>query len=247
MVLNYYFTGTTLVLLLIFSGFLVDFTSAEELFREKYLYEAVPKDSHEQDQKELIDMECVHSAQRIVCTLKTRRSNEQEIISIETLPDGGFISAKKYKLNSQVKKTRIAHIVRNERKVVVDHRYRGKKEYRLPHGKPLAVDASLLILMRFFPFEAKRAWKVFMVDFSQYAISVTVRQPGVETVVVPAGEFECYRMEVSVNLLVVRPKVTYWINKEKPHFLVKHSGKRGPFTPSYITSLISAQITNPVK
>jgi len=80
-----------------------------------------------------------------------------------------------------------------------------------------------------------------MVDFSGYAIQVTVRQAAIEKVVVPAGEFECYRIEVVVDIPIFHPKVTYWLSVRKPNFLVKHQGKKGPFTPSYVTSLGSME------
>jgi hypothetical protein len=56
---------------------------------------------------------------------------------------------------------------------------------------------------------------------------------------VPAGEFECYRIEMVVDLPIFHPKVINWISTQKPNFLVKYQGKKGPFTPSYITSLVS--------
>ncbi len=104
---------------------------------------------------------------------------------------------------------------------------------------PFAVDGSLLVLLRSFPFSQGKEWNVFMVDFSGYAITVTIRQAGIEKVAVPAGEFECYRIEVVVDIPIFHPKVTYWLSARKPNFLVKHQGKKGPFTPSYITSLVS--------
>ena len=113
------------------------------------------------------------------------------------------------------------------------------KQYELPQNKQFAVDGSLLVLLRSFPFNEGKEGNVFMVDFSGYAITVTIRQAGIEKVVVPAGELECYRIEVVVNLPIFHPKVTYWISVRKPNFLVKHEGKKGPFTPSYITSLLS--------
>jgi len=104
---------------------------------------------------------------------------------------------------------------------------------------PFAVDGSLLVLLRSFPFNQGKEWNVFMVDFSGYAIKVAVRQAGMEKIAVPAGEFECYRIEVVVDIPIFHPKVTYWLSARKPNFLVKHQGKKGPFTPSYITSLVS--------
>jgi hypothetical protein len=102
----------------------------------------------------------------------------------------------------------------------------------------MAVDASLLGMLRSFPFEKNKAWDLFMIDFSQRSIRVTVRQSAIDTIEVPAGKFECYRMEVTINLFLFHPKITYWISKQEPHFLVKHHGKRGPFTPTYDTALV---------
>jgi hypothetical protein len=98
-----------------------------------------------------------------------------------------------------------------------------------------------LCRVRSFPFDKPREWRVFMVDFSNNKVTVTVRQTGVEKVTVPAGEFECNRIEVVVELFIIRPKITYWISRESPHFLVKHQGKKGPFTPTYVTDLVSRE------
>jgi hypothetical protein len=114
-----------------------------------------------------------------------------------------------------------------------------RKEHRLPLDKELAVDGSLLVLLRFFPFDEGRKWNLFMVDFSGYSITVTILQEGREKIAVPAGEFECYRLATVVNIPVLKPRITYWLSTQKPNFLVKHQGKRGPFTSSYTTSLIS--------
>jgi hypothetical protein len=78
-----------------------------------------------------------------------------------------------------------------------------------------------------------------MVDFSGDSITVTIHQEGTEKISVPAGEFECYRLVTVVNIPVWKPRITYWLGTKKPHLLVKHEGKRGAFTPSYTTSLLS--------
>ena len=77
-----------------------------------------------------------------------------------------------------------------------------------------------------------------MIDFSGTSVSVTVRQAGIENIAVPPGAFECYRIEVIVNIPLIRPKIIYWVTKDEPHFMVKHKGKRGPFTTSYATYLV---------
>jgi hypothetical protein len=133
-------------------------------------------------------------------------------------------------------------IWRDQQKVVVERGTESgikTKEHRLPRDKELAVDGSLLALLRFFPFDTGKKWDLFMVDFSGYSITVTVSQEGREKITVPAGEFECYRLVVVVNLPLLKPKITYWLRTRKPNFLVKHVGKRGPFTPSYTTFLVS--------
>jgi hypothetical protein len=111
------------------------------------------------------------------------------------------------------------------------------RKLKIPENIPLAVDASLLYLLRSFPFDTEAQWRVFMVDFSGHSIRITARHTGTEMVIVPAGDFDCYRIEVTVNLPIFQPKILIWLTKSEPHFLVKHSGKRGPFTPKYETTL----------
>jgi hypothetical protein len=103
------------------------------------------------------------------------------------------------------------------------------------------VDGSLLLLFRSFPFDRSVTWFLFMVDFSGASITVELRQAGVESVIVPAGTFECYRMDVVVGIPLLRPRIIYWVTKKAPHFLVKSIGKRGPFTDSYETFLLSVE------
>jgi hypothetical protein len=113
--------------------------------------------------------------------------------------------------------------------------------YKLHPDRPLAVDASLIYLLRSFPFDTDKEWDIYMIDFSQRSITVTARQKGIETVKVPAGEFECYRIEVRVNLFIFHPRITYWLLKDDPHYLVKHRGMIGPFTRTYVTELLSRE------
>lgn len=219
-------------------------STGEERYKEEYTYEAIPTKDKGEDRKEFIEMRLIHSDQQIICNLNRRSSEAQEIIKIETSTDGKFRSATKDMIDNFGKYIHIAGIFRDEEKVYVRQFSNGSpktKEYSIPRGKPLAVDASLLLLMRVFPFDKNIEWDVFMVDFSQYSISVRVVQADIENIVVPAGEFECYRMEVIVKFFIFRAKIIYWITKKKPHFLVKHIGKRGPFTTSYTTSLVSVK------
>ena len=210
--------------------------------KEKYTYEARPMNSVKRQSKEFITMEFLHFENRVLYTSTITKSGSMEVTRIAVKPDGDFISATRDQADDSGGYMRLEQIWRDENKAYVQRYKNGAaavKEYLLPGDRRLAVDASLLVLLRSFPFNENRAWKLFMVDFSQHSISVTVNQAAVEDVRVPAGNFTCYRMEVIVDLVIFHPKITYWITKAVPHFLVKHQGKRGPFTPSYETSLLT--------
>ncbi|HET6461422.1 MAG TPA: hypothetical protein VFG29_11640 [Syntrophales bacterium] len=56
-----------------------------------------------------------------------------------------------------------------------------------------------------------------------------------------AGTFDCYKMEVTVEIPIFRPHIIYWVTKKEPHFLVKSVGRRGPFTRYYATFLLSIE------
>ncbi len=208
---------------------------------EKYHYEAIPAD-HQTSQKDFIEMEFIEADGGIEYHSKVISSDSLEEISIQMDKEARFVSGIRSTRQSLDKPVHQEEIWRDPQKVVVERRTEEgikRKEHRLPQGKELAVDGSLLALLRFFPFDEGKIWNLFMVDFSGYAITVTVHQEGREKISVPAGEFECYRLVILVNIPVLKPKITYWLSARRPHFLVKHQGKRGPFTPSYTTSLVS--------
>lgn len=207
---------------------------------EKYHYEAIPTD-HQTSQKDFIEMEFIETGGGIEYRSKVISSDSLEEISIQMDKEARFVSGIRSTRQSP-EPVQQERIWRDRQKVVVERYKEGaikRKEHRLPPDKELAADGSLLALLRFFPFDAGKRWNLFMVDFSGYSITVTVFQEGRERITVPAGDFECYRMVTVVNIPVLKPKITYWLWTQKPNFLVKHQGKRGPFTPSYTTSLVS--------
>lgn len=219
-------------------------TNAENNFQkiEKYRYEAVPERSQEASQKKSIEMDISRADSQTTFTMKSVSAKEVEYIRLELDADSDFISGIRNVTHPSGKPKSEGSIWRKQQTVYVK-RVSGRKqkirEYDLPEDKPLVVDGSLLLLLRSFPFEQNRKWKLFMVDFSQNSVSGLVQQTGVETIRVKAGEFECYRMELIVHAFIFRPKITYWISKMEPHFLVKHRGKIGPLTRTYITQLVS--------
>jgi hypothetical protein len=183
-----------------------------------------------------------HDDSQTTFTMKSVSKKEVESITIELDAGDNFISGSRNVLDPSGK-SKFEGTMWRKLQTVYARRRSGKglktREFSHPKNKSLAVDGSLLLLLRSFPFDQNRELKLFMVDFSQRSVSGTVRQAGVETIRVKAGEFECYRMEVIIHAFVFRPKITYWITKMEPHFLVKHRGKLGPFTKTYITQLVS--------
>jgi len=210
---------------------------------EKYSYEAIPV-KLPTGQKDLVEMEFTEAEGGIKYHSKVISPNSTEEISIQMDKEARFITGTRSAFQSPDKPVSRERIWRDQNAVFVERVTEGgieRKEHRLRPDRELAVDGSLLALLRFFPFTEEKRWNLFMVDFSGYSISVTVLQEGREKITVPAGEFECYRLVLVVNIPILKPRITYWLWTQKPHFLVKHQGKRGPFTSSYTTSLFSFQ------
>ena len=208
---------------------------------EKYHYEAFPTD-HQASQKTLSKWNLSRRRRGIGYYSKVISPDSLENISIQMDQEGRFISGTKRLLQGPDRPVQQEKNLERSTQGCCGGTYRRRykrKEYRLPPDKELAVDGSLLARLRFFPFGEGKKWDLFMVDFSGYSITVTVLQEGREKIAVPAGEFDCYRLVAVVNIPVLKPKIRYWLWTQKPNFLVKHQGKRGPFTPSYTTSLVS--------
>ena len=124
------------------------------------------KGNEREDQKELTEMEFIHSVERIFFTSKKVISDTQEIIKLEMLSDGNFLSGTKNIIDNHGKNIRISEILKNNQKVYVERNIMEKKKikkYILTRDEPLAVDASLLILLRSFPFDKDISWNVFYV------------------------------------------------------------------------------------
>ena len=208
---------------------------------EKYRYEAIAVESGEKI-KELIEMEWVIAESGIRYFSRGMSAREVEEITIHMDPRGNFISGVREVTDRLAGQVSLERVWRENQVAYWQNgspRTGSRKKFDLVREETLAVGGSFLFLLRSFPFNAQKEWKVFMVDFSGYSARLTVRQAGRERVAVPAGNFDCYRIDSIVAIPILRPRITYWISSRKPHFMVKHEGKRGPFTPSYQTTLLS--------
>jgi len=226
------------------SGKLIGYDEKSSQKREKYRYESVPVKSRDASHTKSIEMNIDYTDYQTIFTMKSISDKEVEYITIELDADGNFASGAR-NVTHPSGKSKFEGSLWRKQKTVYTKRLSGRehktREFDLPKNKSLAVDGSLLLLLRSFPFDQNREWKLFFIDFSQRSVSGTVRQAGVETIRVKAGEFECYRLDVIIHAFVFRPKITYWITKMEPHFLVKHRGKIGPFTKTYTTQLVSIE------
>ena len=206
----------------------------------KYRYEAVPKGGDPKE-KEFMEIAVTTAGATLQYVSRVVAAGTDEEIHLTASREGRLIAGTRTvadRSGSRLSRETIRVEGGKARLEEVRGTNRNSSRFELPADKEFAVDGSLLLLFRSFPFDTGKAWNVFMVDFSAAEISVTVRQSGRERLVVPAGEFDCYRMEVVVNIPLLRPKITYWITAAAPHFLVKHEGKRGPFTSVYDTVLV---------
>lgn len=225
----------------IFSFGIAMASGKEGVHAEKYLYEALPT-TGDAGKKETVEMEVLHNAENITYHTNISSLISREEIKIETDSEGQFISGTRKVLFYDKGLPEEEKIWREKDKIFMRGSGAEKlKTFNLAEDRGFAVDGSLLLLLRFFPLESGATWKIFMVDFAGYAISVEAHLAGTEMITVPAGTFECYRVEVIVGIPILRPRIIYWLTKDAPHYLVKNVGKRGPFTDTYITTLISRE------
>ncbi len=208
---------------------------------ELYSYQALPSGSARPEALEIISMETERVGGRIVHTTRTTRRDEVEVTRIVMDTTGVLISAEREKTPGDGGVGSTARMLREGETIRVESSTRRRERARTKIVRDpdrFAVDASLLYLMRSFPFDGDTEWEIAMADFSQNFVTVSLKDEGTEIVSVPAGDFECHRMVVRVKLWFLRPRITFWIRTDPPHFLVKHEGKRGPFSRTYTTMLV---------
>ena len=208
---------------------------------ETYRYEAVPV-GKESDKEEIeLALSFEKDSSEYVSTIVSKKSDER--ITIKMTEEGNLISGTRSLRRGPGGP--VEEKIWRDGKTAYVERTSGtdKKSVQLdiPKGRTLALEGSLLVLLRFFPYDSATQWELFMIDFSGRSVTATARQAGIERIIVPAGGFSCYRMEVLVHTFILKPTIVCWVTTEKPHFVVKNEGKRGIFTPKYVTTLIGRQ------
>ena len=204
---------------------------------ETYRYQAVPI-GRESD-TEQVRMDLSFGDDAIGFTSTSVSEKEKEEVALGMTGEGDLVSGARSLTNSsgRVSKARIWR----EGNRVYTYRRNKTTSAEIPRGAILAIKGSLLVLLRSFPYGTNRQWNLLMIEFSGKSIQATVRQTGMERISVPAGDFLCYRVEVRFHVLILNPVVVCWVDTEKPHIVIKSVGKRGIFTPTYVTSLIGKE------
>jgi len=212
--------------------------TAEPIDREEYAYVAHAHGHAATADSDRIAMIVERFGEETRLSLVTHSKESEERIAVSLRPPGELSHAVREVFEDGALGKR--QVVRRVgRRVQIESYEDGRVERNaiaLPTA-PLAVDASLLLLLRPFVESDETSRRVFMVDFSGRNITVELRKRGLEDVAVPAGRFRCHKVEVVVRFLVFKAVIRYWLAAKAPHFLVKHVGKRGPFSRTTVTEL----------
>jgi hypothetical protein len=208
---------------------------------ETYHYKTVAV-GKENDKEEIeLTLSFEEGSAEYASTIVSAKSDER--ITIKMNKEGDLISGTRNLRRSPSGPVE-EKIWRDGRAAYIEQTYgKDKKIIQLdiPEGRTLAVEGSLLVLLRFFPYDSATRWELFMIDFTGRSVNATVRQAGIERITVPGGEFSCYRMEVLIHAFILKQTIVCWVSTERPHFVVKNMGKRGILTPKYITTLIDRE------
>jgi hypothetical protein len=209
---------------------------------EKLTYEAVPKGGGEAN-KEILEAQrkIVDMGGEFFSRITSPRNIEE--FKLEMAPGGEFVFAVKKVFSRQGEMQRQQEIRTENQELYLEEGQKRSSRHKIPQGALPVINGSILIQMRLFPFNEGKEWKIFLMDFSGRTFNGKVRQTGRETIQVPAGVFDCYRLEAVVDFLVIHPKNTFWVAADEPHILIKYDGKRGLFSPTYVTYLVSREIT----
>lgn len=120
-----------------------------------------------------------------------------------------------------------------------------RKAINLPETITFTSDV-LAILLRGYNFEAPEPFHFYIFSSEAKLFKIQAQVIGTEIVRVPAGEFECYKMKLTLDLGVanlltkhILPKTYMWFSKDPPHYWVKFEGlESGIGSPHVIMELL---------
>jgi len=130
------------------------------------------------------------------------------------------------------------------RKLIAEQFEYGKLKKRKTAHLPGTITFTsdiLAIFLRGYDFGASQPFDFYIFSSEAKLFRIQAQVVGTETVRVPAGEFECYKMELILDLGVVNvltkyilPKTYMWFSKEQPHSWVKFEGLESGIGSPYV-------------
>jgi hypothetical protein len=205
---------------------------------EAYRYEAVPLGREKDTEQIRVDLSFDREGIGFASTALSDRGKEHIVLKLTG--EGDLIWGERdfYPISGKLTEERIW---REGHRVYMDQTSGTRKKtsaVNVPEGLIPAVESSMLVRLRRFPYGSTDSWKLLMFNFRGKSAPAAARQNGVERITVPAGQFPCYRVEVTFHVFIFRPQVVCWVAEEKPHVLVKSVGKRRFFGPIYVTTSV---------
>jgi len=115
-----------------------------------------------------------------------------------------------------------------------------RKTARLPATITFTSDI-LAIILRGYNFETPEPFDFYIFSSEAKLFRIQAQMIGTETVRVPAGELECYKMGLILDLGVanlvtkyILPKTYMWFSKKPPHYWVKFEGLESGIGSPYV-------------
>jgi hypothetical protein len=116
-----------------------------------------------------------------------------------------------------------------------------------PETKQISIPSDTLTVegiagvLRFLPFEDRRPFKAHMLTNEPQLYEIKFEMRGKERIKTPAGEFDCYKIELVPQLGMLNalrpflPKAYFWFSVSAPHFWVRYEGpENGQGTPQIV-------------
>jgi hypothetical protein len=212
---------------------------------QRFRYRTVRVSDPEAVPQEAVTMEVRAQGAEVTTVYRSERKDSAERAVIRMCEDGNLLEGRHADIDARGRETTRSRIWVEAGTVYTERvRPSGRRSVRSRrlNGKDVVADAGLLYRLRTFPFAKASSMEFLMAAFDQYFITMRVALAGAETVCVPAGTFDCYRLEATIDLWIREFKMTYWLARRPPHFLVCYEGKRGLFlSPTYRTSLVAIE------
>ncbi len=174
-------------------------------------------------------------------------------INVESVTEEGERIKAEFKMLSpgfQPVSTHYVTMSKDGKNVLEDYRveFQGDKiEFTATDGKKKTLNApdntyvGTVHILRGFPFAGKTKILLNVFYYRPGIAEYNVENKGIEKVKVPAGEFDCYRVETGATGIssMIIGKAQYWYSKDASHFLVKYVGKPQPFGAVQTSELVS--------